>query len=70
MAKFTGLKIEKHAILNNKMCVVYQDGERVACLYFHPHERKTVVIYEPDKTLLKVSRRIPGTYGFEEEPVP
>jgi hypothetical protein len=68
--KFTGLKIEQHGILGEKMCVAYQDDERVACLYFHPHEHKTVVIYEPDKTALQVHRRIPGTYVFKEEPVP
>jgi len=65
---FTGLKIEAHAILvDEKVCVVYMNDERVATLYFKPTERLVKFLYEPNLIRLRVDRRIPGTLDFDSD---
>jgi aromatic ring-opening dioxygenase LigB subunit len=65
---YTGVVIEPHGVLpDREMGVVYQDGKRVACFYYHPNERLIRVIYESDKVRMSVMKRIADSDSFVEE---
>jgi hypothetical protein len=54
--KFTGLRIEPHAVLSGEQCIVaYRNGQRVGCLYFKPQGLRFV--FEANETVA-VEKRI------------
>lgn len=58
---FTGLRLEPHSVLTNeRVCVAYLDGKRVAIVYFHPSRREVRVVHE-GPVQLTVDRRTSST---------